>query len=37
MDIRLILKKILHVEKVADALLEEHQRKALHLQDPLTF
>ena len=37
MDIRLIMKKILHVEKVADALLEEHQKRVLHLQEPLTL
>lgn len=35
MDIRLILNKIDFMERVANALLEEHQIKALAIQRPM--
>lgn len=37
MDVRIIMKKILYSEKLADVVLDEHQRKILHLQEPMTL
>ena len=37
MDIRIIMKKILYSEKLAEVVLDEHQRKVLHLQEPMTL
>jgi hypothetical protein len=37
MDMRLIMKKIIYSERVADVLLEKHEAKALHLQEPMTL
>ena len=37
MDVRFIMKKILYSERASTVLLEEHQAKILHLQEPLTL
>lgn len=37
MDIRLVMKKILYSERMGYVVLEEHQAKILHLQEPLNL
>ena len=37
MDVRFIMKKILYSERVSNVVLDEHQSKILHLQEPLTL